>query len=61
MPADLEVLFAQVEAQFTTKDITVKRAWFDYVISSLSPEFAMEVQDLLLKPATEIAHDILKV
>ncbi len=33
---------------------------FDYVISSLSPWFAMEVRDLLLKPPAENPYDTLK-
>ena len=56
-PADPEVWFAQVKAQFTCRNITAQRTRFDYVISSLNPEFAMEVR---VKPPDDHPSDILK-
>ncbi len=59
-PADPELWFVQVEAQFACRRITSQQSKFDYVVSSLSPEFAAEVRDLLLRPPADNPYTVLK-
>ena len=47
---DPAIWFAQIEAQFATKGITQEQTKFSHVISSLQPDVATEVRDLLLNP-----------
>ena len=59
-PADPELWFAQVEAQFSCRRISSQRSRFDHVVACLTPQFAAEVRDLLLKPPADNPYDELK-
>ena len=59
-PADPELWFAQVDAQFRTKRITSQVTKFEHVIASLSPQYAADVRDLILKPPDANPYDRLK-
>ena len=58
-PSDPKLWFGQVEAQFTTKGV-LSQTRFDYVVASLSPEYAAEVRDLILNPPTTAPYDRLR-
>ncbi|XP_065061632.1 uncharacterized protein LOC135688629 [Rhopilema esculentum] len=59
-PTDPVVWFAQVEAQFLTRNIAFQVTKYAYVVASLQTEIAQEVRDLLVNPPTAEPYDQLK-
>ncbi len=59
-PNDAAVWFAQVEAQFLTRNITAQDTKFAYVVSTLGQDIAQEIRDLIIAPPTDQQYDKLK-
>ena len=58
--SDLKLWFAQVEAQFATRNLTRQLTICHYVVGSLTPEVAAEVRDILIRPPEDEPYDTLK-
>ena len=60
LPADVEVWFIQVEAQFSKRSITTSKTKYEEIICALPMEYATDVRDLLVDPPEENSYKKLK-
>ncbi|CAM1323274.1 Uncharacterised protein r2_g3181 [Pycnogonum litorale] len=59
-PADPILWFAQVEGQFRIRHITSETTKYGNVLSSLPPDTASEVRDLIITPPADEPYTVLK-
>jgi len=52
--------FLQIEAQFSSRSITAERTRFDYVVGTLAPEIAQEIEDIITAPPATEPYTALK-
>ena len=57
---DPQIWFVQTEAYFATRRITSQKTMYQVVVSSLDPQYAVEIRDLLLHPPIDNQYDKLK-
>ena len=56
---DLQLWFTPSEAQFDTPNITTELARFNYIVGSVSPEYATVVRNILRQPPTNASYTTL--
>lgn len=59
-PEKPAIWFAQIEGQFMISNITADATKFYYVISQLEPQYAAEVEDIVISPPSSNKYDKLK-
>lgn len=60
IPSDPELWFTLLESSFDAAGITRDGTRYGYAVSSLDPKYAVEVRDILIKPASERSYVQLK-
>lgn len=59
-PHDPVVWFSQAESQFRIRGITQQQTKFDYVVTSIAPEYAVEIRDLLMSRPDHEPYNVLR-
>ena len=59
-PANPQIWFMQIKTLFAARGITSQRTMYHHIVGSHSPEIAMKIRDLLLRPLEDSRYNILK-